>query len=370
MCVEDANMRCCRLVVCLLVFVYVGGCTGETVHVPRDESTGVLVPGDAIIGEGNVKQKNVSVTRGVEETGDHSSTEVVRKVHSSTEVVRNVGDHSWIENTQQSWTDGLASTTSYDGTGKTQGNDSLSQVFRKPRDTKGVSGVVDSVLNFFAKGKAFLERFGYIEDVLSGATTPVGAIKNALKSFQDFNGLPVTGELDLATVTKMLQPRCGLPDVIKPGSRYASVPSGYRAPGSAEMRAKWPKNDLTYRLVSYTRKLGQGQVDDAIARAFRKWSDVTPLVFRRGQGAVDINIGFTRGDHGDGSPFDRQGNVLAHAFFPGYGEIAGDTHFDDDEDWTVNSPQGVNLEIVAAHEFGHALGLEHSRHKDALMAPF
>lgn len=59
------------------------------------------------------------------------------------------------------------------------------------------------------------------------------------------------------------------------------------------------------------------------------------------------------------------GRVLAHAFFPPF----GDTHFDEDEGWVVNRT-GVDYFTVAAHEFGHALGLGHSEIRQALMAPF
>ena len=36
------------------------------------------------------------------------------------------------------------------------------------------------------------------------------------------------------------------------------------------------------------------------------------------------------------------GSVLAHAFFPG-DDRGGDTHFDDDETWTLNSTEGNDL---------------------------
>lgn len=58
---------------------------------------------------------------------------------------------------------------------------------------------------------------------------------------------------------------------------------------------------------------------------------------------------------------------MAHAYFPVYG---GDAHFDDAEFWTIDSTRGTNLFQVAAHEFGHSLGLSHSDVRSALMAPF
>ena len=38
--------------------------------------------------------------------------------------------------------------------------------------------------------------------------------------------------------------------------------------------------------------------------------------------------------------------------------------------WVIFSPVGTNLFQVAAHEFGHSLGLGHSEVEAALMAPY
>ncbi|XP_036450703.1 matrilysin-like [Colossoma macropomum] len=72
--------------------------------------------------------------------------------------------------------------------------------------------------------------------------------------------------------------------------------------------------------------------------------------------------------HNDNQPFDGPGGTLAHAFSPGIG-IGGDAHFDDDERFTSASPRGIVLFLVAAHEFGHSLGLAHSNVRSALMYP-
>ncbi len=223
--------------------------------------------------------------------------------------------------------------------------------------------------------QSYLRQFGYLDSALRAtfgvereAVTVAGDVtqgefdsttRKALKLFQKINNLPRTGVLDEATLDLMERPRCGFPDT---------------AEFTAEGR-KWTRNNLTYGFQNFTPDLSQAQVRTAIQQALQLWADVTPLTFAEvGIGAnPDIVIRFVAGDHGDGSNFDGAGGVLAHAFYPppNGGALAGDAHFDEAETWSVNLPAtGTDLVTVAAHEFGHSLGLAHSDVAGALMAPF
>jgi acylphosphatase len=237
----------------------------------------------------------------------------------------------------------------------------------------------------------YLKRFGYLQSenlahfgpaaLSMAAALPAASgeddetLREGLRSFQAFNNLPVTGELDEATLRKMSLPRCGFPDV--PGAALAITdPAGdpevaaFVAQGS-----KWNKTALTYGFQNFTSDLSQAQIRAAVQQAFGLWAAVTPLTFSEVAVASppDIVIRFASGNHGDGNNFDGAGGVLAHAYYPppGGGTLAGDAHFDDAETWSVVlPPTGTDLVSVAAHEFGHALGLAHSNVAGALMAPF
>ncbi|CAG2113900.1 unnamed protein product, partial [Medioppia subpectinata] len=139
--------------------------------------------------------------------------------------------------------------------------------------------------------------------------------------------------------------------------------------------SRWTITNITYKVTKYPTKFRSNAdkhlIDDQIRKAFKVWSDVTPLIFTRMPAStpsrdVIIDIRWERGEHGDGDALDGAGKVLAHSYFPQYG---GDAHFDDDEIWTVDSPEGSNVLVTAIHELGHSLGLDHSDVSDSLMNP-
>ncbi|XP_070799764.1 matrix metalloproteinase-20 [Pituophis catenifer annectens] len=189
-----------------------------------------------------------------------------------------------------------------------------------------------------------------VGEMISGGNS----MTKKVKQMQTFFGLPVTGKLDYSTMDIIKKPRCGVPDV----ANYRLFPG----------EPKWKKRTLTYRIKKYTSSLTQAEVDKAVEMGLRTWSAAAPLSFIKAKtGEADIMISFENGDHGDSYPFDGPRGTLAHAFAPGEG-LGGDTHFDNAEKWTMGM-NGFNLFTVAAHEFGHALGLAHSTDPSSLMYP-
>ena len=205
----------------------------------------------------------------------------------------------------------------------------------------------------------YLTQFGYIPKSEDGTKNLVDetALNEAVKDFQTFAGLDPTGELDSETIELMKTPRCGKEDKL---SNFEIT------------RSKWRKKSLTYRIFSYptARGISKRDVDVETRKAFNMWQEVSGLTFEETRSrSADIKINFYRGSHGDGNPFNGPGGVLAHAYYP-QGFYKGEAHFDDGEKWSVTPFVGTQILNTLTHEFGHNLGLRHSKVRGAIMAPF
>jgi hypothetical protein len=152
-----------------------------------------------------------------------------------------------------------------------------------------------------------------------------------------------------------------------PVGQYVKASPGWPATGPAGV-------DLQYAFAALSEKLPASAQESEILRALLEWSKYLPLRFTPGDDATGprtIAILFAHGAHGDGYPFDGQGKILAHTFYPAPPNrepIAGDLHLDAEENWQIG--RDTDLYTVVLHEAGHALGLGYSDLPSSVMYPY
>lgn len=190
-------------------------------------------------------------------------------------------------------------------------------------------------------------------DYLDAAATP-RSIEDAIRTLQGQAGLDVDGVPGTRTASATRLPRCGVREAFRFGA------------------GRWGRRDLTFAATSYVDGIAIQEQDEIFRAGCDAWSSVCGLSFRQidDPGLADLVLSVSGRRSED---FGRRHGVLAWAEMPASPSWEGQLRikFDDAEIWRGNkSGPGTALLNVWTHELGHAIGLDHSRERGALMAPF
>lgn len=222
-----------------------------------------------------------------------------------------------------------------------------------------VKSIADKMGLVQAEAKFAVEYLQYYYEPNKKKKLTKADVTKHTKSFQKMYGLTTNGKLDGRTRTAMRVPRCGCPDFMMLTARNAQA-------------NKWGPKKLTYFIEKYVNGISRSDQDDILNLAFEQWEEHADIEIRRVTSRNQANMLLSTGQ-GRRDNFDGPSGTLAWAYLPPNSNYNGQLQmrFDLDETWTVNArDRGILLLNVACHEFGHLLGLGHSRVQRALMAPY
>ncbi|MHC4846018.1 MAG: matrixin family metalloprotease [Planctomycetota bacterium] len=125
-------------------------------------------------------------------------------------------------------------------------------------------------------------------------------------------------------------------------------------------------DDVSYRCDATDSRVPRDVFEDTVARALAAWNDTGLVGFRPARDGEEADVTFSWGSATHGScpvPFGVDFSV-AHTGPVGPGNFV---HLDAGHRWSAEGGRGESLLVVAAHEAGHVLGLDHSPDPTALM---
>ncbi|CAL0331495.1 unnamed protein product [Lupinus luteus] len=242
-----------------------------------------------------------------------------------------------------------------------------------------------------ARTKQYLNDFGYLNnatyslsDILDSETI------SAIKTYQKFFNLDITGQIDNQTLNQMSLPRCYVPD----------LNVVYDLNSETNVNWSWPQgirwfpngtstNHLTYGFLPENKISLNFQT--VFTDSFNRWSEaiaelsLTKLNFTEtNYNTSDIKIGFyilnnsivdavagTTMRYQDGS-YNGNGNANNNG-----NKVVADIRLDGSKYWILPGFNGTwswlngqfDLGTVAMHQVGHILGLSHSPIANSVMYP-
>lgn len=216
-------------------------------------------------------------------------------------------------------------------------------------------GVPPEVASWLVKT---LVRYGHLETERPKhvrAERLEAKVRRALASYQQYLGMEPTGELTPQFENAAKVRRCGCPDVMQ----------------QKKYRASQLNRKIKYAVTGFVGGISQADQGDLIAAAWASWQAHADFEVTRVNSGAHVNIYTGQGRRDD---FDGSGGTLAYANLGPFLTTQRQAmlcRFDLDERWLKSlTGSGVLFLNVAAHEFGHLLGLDHSQVSAALMAPF
>jgi len=203
----------------------------------------------------------------------------------------------------------------------------------------------------------YLTKYGYLDNNKDR--------NQGLEAFQTLSGLAVTGNIDPATESQMLVPRCGARDDSGEELEMTGAVLRYRV-------TRYPESSL----------MSDDSIDNAILTAANLWKNDVVEIVKNEESGNDTDIDIVFCDFTEcvaNYSVEDDGEELARPVKDKKGKVT--LYLDSTQSWADDSTLSqlsyggvmhlqVQLLQVMTHQFGHLLGLHHTHRMSSSMVPF